>query len=168
MENLKKTNEHIKSELRALQKKIKKIEHYYRTVMNCIHDDILIIDKNYLIADVNKNFIATCGRKREDVIGRFCYEVSHGFDEPCDQKGEHCPLKNVFQTGQPHSAWHQHFHSGGWKTWVDIRMSPLTDDNGNISFVVKSIRDVTELVKAGKSLEESDEKYRRIVAATRD
>ncbi|MCF6248765.1 MAG: PAS domain-containing protein [Desulfobacula sp.] len=159
-------------ELHILKNRIKELEaigiqreQYYRSVMNCIHDDIMVIDKNYKITDVNKAFLITCGRKTDEIIGQFCYKISHGFDKPCDQHGEECPLLKVFNTGLPHSAWHQHFHSGGWKTWVDIRLSPITDKNGNVISVVKAIRDVSELVKAGKSLKESDARYRRIIAA---
>ncbi|NOX35070.1 MAG: PAS domain S-box protein [Deltaproteobacteria bacterium] len=183
MENLKKANELLEDEMHLLRKRINKLKstetlqkkknkrlvqkvRYYRSLLNCVHDDIMVIDRDYKITDVNKAFLVTCGHKREEVIGRFCYKISHGLDKPCNQHGEDCPLVKVFKTGRVHSAWHQHFHSGGWKTWVDIRLSPIVDEKGDTTLVIKSIRDVTELVKAGKSLEESEEKYRRIVAAT--
>ncbi len=183
MENFK--DKVYKNETHILEKRIKELENietrllkkdkenmqklkYYRSLVNCIQDDIMVIDKNYKIVDTNRAFLVTCGYKKDKVIGRYCYKVSHGFETPCDQNGEECPLVKVFETGEAHSAWHQHYHSGGWKTWVDIRLSPIVNKKGKVSLVVKLIRDVSDLVKVGQSLEESEAKYRRIVATTRD
>ncbi|MCF6248764.1 MAG: PAS domain-containing protein [Desulfobacula sp.] len=185
MEELEKKNQRLQDEMHLLRTRIKEFEstrilqkkeknkhaqneRYYRSIINHIHEDILVIDKNYKITDVNKTFLLTCGRKREDVIGHYCYEISHGFDKPCEEHGEDCPLLKVFATGQIHTACHQHLHSGGWKTWVDLLLSPLTDDNGNITHVIKAIRDVSELVNAGKSLEEINKKYRRVLASSKN
>ncbi|MDA3788877.1 MAG: PAS domain S-box protein [Desulfobacula sp.] len=186
MEDFKKTNEQLKREMRLLRGRIKELEstggdlsnkkkkelaqseQYYRSIINHIHDGIMVIGEDYRITDVNKVFLVTSGHKRDEVIGHYCYEISHTYDKPCDQHGEECPFLMVFKTGQPQSVWHEHAHAKGYKSWVGIRLSPLKDEKGKITHVVKAIRDVSDLVQAGKSLEESEKKYRRIVIASTD
>lgn len=155
-------------ECKSAKKSLKHSEHYFRSILNHIHEDILIIDQDFRITDANKTFLVTAGRKREDVIGHYCYEISHGYDEPCEKKGEECMLRRVFKTGKECVSCHQHLHAEGWKAWVDILISPLKDDNGKVTHVIEAVRDVTDLVKAGKALRESEEKYRRIVESTPD
>ncbi len=183
MEEIEKINEQLKRKIQLLEKEVKELknieessrrkndnksERYYRSILNHMHEDILVIDKNFRVTDVNRKFLKTLGRKREETIGQYCYKVSHGFDRPCEELGEACPLLKVFETGQVQTVWHQHKHAGGWQTWVDLLLSPLTDEEGNVTHVIKAIRDVSDLVKVGKSLEESEEKYRRVIASYPD
>ena len=151
-------------ERRVKQLEIESIEckHYYRSMLSHIKDDVLIIDRDYRVTDVNKAFLITIGRRREDIIGRHWYEITHGNNEPYENHGEVCMLQKVFETGRPCSFWHQHLHAEGWTAWVDILMSPLRNEKGKITHVVEAMRDMTDLVKAGKALQRSAEKYRRL------
>ncbi len=186
MKDEEKSKEKLVSEVIELQKKVaelekekeqyinengealKKSEHYYRSLIDNIHENIVVIDRDYLITDVNRTFLISYGRKREEVIGRHCYEISHGFNEPCEEHGEDCKLRKVFKTGKAHTCTHQHMHSDGWKTWVDILVSPFKDKKGETTHVIEAVRDVSALVKAGRSLRESEERYRQIVDSALD
>ncbi len=151
-----------------MEKEHRESKHYYRSLINHIHEDILVIDRDYRITDVNKTFLTTSGRTREEVIGKYCYEISHGYNTPCEDHGEECMLSKVIATGKPQSFWHQHLHTEGWKVWVDILMSPLTDAKGEITHVIEAIRDVTELVKTDKDPRKNEEKHRHLVESSRD
>jgi PAS domain S-box-containing protein len=156
------------TELKRVKKELRESKHYYRSLVNHIHEDILVIDRDYRIIDANKTFLRTTGRSREQVIGRYCYEISHGYNAPCEERGEDCVLRKVFATGKPHKTSHQHIHAEGWKVWVDILMSPLMDDKGKVTHVIEAMREVTDLVKVGRALKDSEEKYRYLVENTRD
>jgi len=147
---------------------LRQSERYLRSLLNHMHEDILVIDRDYRITDVNKTFLVIAGRKREEVIGRHCYEISHGYNEPCEKRGEQCMLREVFETGKQCTFCHQHTHADGWKAWVDILISPFRDEKGKVTHVIEAMRDMTDLVKAGKALQESDEKYRRLAESTPD
>lgn len=163
-----KSLQNISPQRKIASKSLRESERYFRSILNSIHEDILVIDRDFRITDVNKKFLVTAGRKREEVIGRYCYEISHGYDEPCEKHGEDCMLMKVFKTGKAFVFCHQHLHSEGWKAWVDILISPLKNDEGKVTHVIEAVRDVTDLVKSGIALRESEEKYRRIVESTPD
>ena len=118
------------TERKLAEEAIKESEHYYRSLLHSMHEDILVVDRDYRITDVNRTFLVTSGREREEVLGRHCYEVSHGYNEPCEKYGEECLLPEVFETGKPGSCRHQHTHVDGSKVWVDVLLSPLTDRGG--------------------------------------
>jgi len=125
---------------------------YYESLLYNMHEDIMVIDRDYRITDVTKAFLVTTGHKREKVIGLHCYEVSHGYDEPCENRGEQCLLLKVFETGRPSSCRHRHVHADGSKVWVDLLLSPARDEKGKVTHVIETIRDVTELVNAEKAV----------------
>jgi len=140
---------------------LRKRENYFRSLLYSIHEDILVIDSDYRTTDVNNTFMITSGLKRVDVIGRHCFEVSHGYNEPCDRRGEECMLREVFEKGEPRNCRHKHQHVDGSKIWVDILLSPLRDEKRKVAHVIEAIRDVTDLVMA-------EEKYRLLVENASD
>ncbi len=155
-------------ERKNAEEALRQSNHYFRSLLHNIHEDILVIDQDYLITDVNKTFLVTAGLKREEVIGRHCYEISHGYNEPCEVHGEECMLQKVLETGMACISCNQNIHAEGWKAWVDILMSPFRDEEGKVTHVIEAVRDVTDLVKAGKALRESEEKYRQLVESNLD
>ena len=138
-------------------------ESYYRSLLHHMHDDILLIDPDYRIVDINNSIIDTLGLKREDVVGRYCFEISHGYNEPCNKYGEACPLREVFETGEPRHCIHEHHHSDGSLVWVDILFSPMKDKNGKVTHVIEAVRDITDLINATERVKISEKKYRNLV-----
>ena len=138
-------------------------EYYYRSLLHHMHDDILLIAPDYQIVDINNSVIDTLGLRREDLIGRYCYEVSHGYNEPCNKYGEECPLLEVFETGEFRHCVHEHHHSSGSLIWVDILFSPMKDEKGKVTHVIEAIRDVSDLINATERVKISETKYRELI-----
>ena len=138
-------------------------EHYYRSLIYSLHEDVMVIDGNYAITDMNSSFLASVGRSAEEVIGHHCYEISYGYDNPCDQYGQECPLRKVFDTGLPCRCRHTHTGEDGAKVHVDILISPMKDGDGNITHVVEAVRDITDLMEAQAQQHASDRRYRSVV-----
>ena len=138
-------------------------ERYFRSLLYGLHEDILVIDRDYRITDVNNSFVKTVGVSREEVAGRHCYEVTHGYSSPCDQNGERCPLRETMRTGEPGSYIHEHVHADGSSRQVHIRLSPVTDASGNVTHVVEAIRDVTDVLTARSAQAEAVARYQAYV-----
>jgi len=164
------TYEELESRINALQSDVARLEQsltklsekerYYRRLLSNMHDDILVIDRQYRIIDTNKAFLDTSGRSRKEVIGRYCYEISHGYREPCSKYGEACMLQEVFETGRPATCLHKHVHADGSKILCDLILSPLKDDaDDRVTHVIEVIRDVTNLVDAEKKLSANEAQY---------
>lgn len=137
-------------------------EHYYRSMIFNLHEDILVIDRNYCITDINHTALMTLKLDRDKVVGRKCYAVSHGLNSPCRENGEHCALAEVFATGKPSNCRHNHIHSDGTRTHIDILMSPLKNEDGQVTHVIEAARDITDVIEIQEALRHSEEKFRTI------
>jgi PAS domain S-box-containing protein len=144
--------------MRGSEKDLSKSERYYRTLIHSLHEDLLVIDRDYRITDINNMALKTLGKMRQEVIGRLCYEVSHGLNEPCDKHGSPCPLQQVFETGEPVNCRHEHVMSTGTIVHVDILTSPIKDSEGNVTHVIEAIRDISDLFETQEALRASEEK----------
>jgi PAS domain S-box-containing protein len=156
------------SKRKRSEQALRESEHYFRSLLFNMHEGILVIDRGYRITDANNTLLVTTGLEYDEVIGRRCYAISHGYNEPCDRKGEDCLLREVFETGKPENFRHQHLRQDGPKAWVDILLSPLKDENGNVTHVIEAIRDVSDLVEMEEVLRESEENFRALVENAND
>jgi PAS domain S-box-containing protein len=164
MKDAEKSRDQLINELIELRKS----ERYFHSILQNIHEDILVIDRDYKITDVNKTFLDTAGREREDVIGHHCYEISHGYNEPCDEMDEECSMREVFETDEPRRCRHEHIRADGSKVWVDILLSPWKDEQGNVTHVVQAVRDVSDLITVEEELRTSEANYQSIFNAVND
>jgi len=148
--------------LKQVERKLAVNEKYLRLMLNSIHEDIVVIDRNYIVRDLNNTMMTTTGWVRNQIIGRPCYEISHGYSQPCDIMDDNCKcgLKEVLETGRPSDCHHRHLCADGSYKDVDILISPLIDERGKITGVIEAIRDVSYLFKIQQDLRENDKKYR--------
>jgi len=56
-----------------------------------------------------------------------------------------CLHRDIFETGEPAKALHQHKSRDGKSRWVEIMASPMKDEEGRVTHMIESVRDVTEL-----------------------
>ncbi|MFM1896135.1 MAG: hypothetical protein RLZZ385_1209 [Pseudomonadota bacterium] len=70
-----------------------------------------------------------------------CFRVSHGYDVPCDQAGEDCPLQAARSSGTRERVLHIHQTPRG-KEHVDVEMLPILDEQGRLLYFVELLRPV--------------------------
>lgn len=76
----------------------------------------------------------------EVVLGKSrCFEVSHGYDSPCDENGESCPLRQATQTLRSARVFHVHQSPHG-PEHVDVQLTPLLDDDGQVAFFLEQVQ----------------------------
>ncbi len=121
-------------------------DNYLRAVIDSLEDESMVIDRDFRIMEVNEAVLARHGKLREGVVGRHCYEISHGFLEPCCSPLHECPVRAAWDTGRPAQAVHVHLHHvGGEKQerHVHVAASPIMDDRVNAQVAACLMRDVT-------------------------
>ena len=150
------------------EKTIREKERYYRSVIDGINEDIVVIDQYYLVTDANQRFLKSAGKNREEIIGRSCYEAAYGYNAPCYTEGTSCALPEVFETGKPGKCRHAHTLPDGSSAWVEILASPLKDEEGNVTRVIESIRDVTDIVRTEEAREATEKKSRAVIESSTD
>ena len=98
----------------------------------------IVLAADYRIVAANKAYSRDFGNG-EPVVGRYCYEVSHGIDVPCDRAGESCPLRGSMQSGRPHRVLHLH-HTPRGEEHVDVETTPLPGHGGRSALFVETMR----------------------------
>jgi two-component system nitrogen regulation response regulator GlnG len=97
----------------------------------------LLIDRHYRIVATNSTFREHCHQvPGQRVTGRRCYEVSHGYDSPCDQNGEVCPLAAATRSGKTENCLHIH-HTPCGPEHVSVEILPLTGASGAVELYME-------------------------------
>ena len=99
---------------------------------------MIVLDTHYNILGANSAYRQQFGTAGRSALGRKCYEVSHRYETPCDQAGEHCPMKKAFEFKGPDRVLHIH-HTPRGPEHVDIELRPILDGNGVIAAYVERI-----------------------------
>lgn len=136
-------------------------------ILDILGDCICIINKDSQIVYANKALLDLCGLKKEDIVGRECFEVFHHCPKECEEcylADIICPKKAAYE-GKVISVVHTHFMPDGTERLFDIKASPLRDEDGNIIGLIEVLRDITEKERAKEELEKSEKKLRLIASA---
>jgi len=154
------------SDRKKAEEALTKREKYYRSLISSLHENIMVIDRDMKITDVNRKFLVSLGFKREDVIGKYCYAVSHRYDKPCQEYGNICKFHEVFETGKSANCLHEHYNKDGSKFWVDILLSPIKDENGKDTHIIKAARNVSDIMEAKEELAKTESRLASILKAS--
>jgi len=141
---------------------LKKSKEFAETVLNSMNDAISVIDvNNFRIIDVNSVFMTIYGMKKEEVIGKKCYEITHKLAEPCFPD-DICPLMATLTTGEHSTAEHVHYMKDGEKRYVEVSTSPIRDETGKIYNVIHVARDITRHKQMEDTLRRNEEYFRSV------
>lgn len=105
----------------------------------------VVIDQRYQIVAANRQYCERYGTEPDRIIGRSCHEVSHHSAVPCSQHGEHCPLEEVFRTGEPVQVIHVHHDHNGGQERVQLSANPIRDADGRVRYMGEFVQDVLPL-----------------------
>lgn len=139
-----------------------------REAIHHLHEDVLLIDRDFRVVAANATALRHLGRSREETVGRRCHELTHGYDRPCPERGLRCALQEVFDSGTPRTCLHVHRGPGGTDRQVDILMSPLRDASGRVTHVIEASRDVTDLFRARRDLRRAETRHAAILMSIGD
>lgn len=112
-------------------------------IIGLFPDPFVIIDRSFQIVAANQKYSNHYCIDPDQIVGKHCYEVSHGIDRPCSQNGEHCPLEEVVTTGKPTSVMHIHCNCEK-EEHVQIFAAPIFDGDGNVLYMGETIQPINE------------------------
>ncbi len=141
-------NKDIIIDRKRVKKELVKSELYYRSILKYMHDEIVVISKDYIITDINNSVLNLTGNKRDNIIGQTCYKILHNFDSPCINYGIDCFLSKVINSGVSERYQRNSKTIGGKEIQLDVIISPLFDENKKITHVIESHRDITNFIEA--------------------
>jgi len=144
------------SRVSTLQKKtdqeLKETRARYKMIINeLIQEDVLVIAYDYKIMDINESLLNRLGLQRKDVIGRYCYEITHHQDLPCSGDHHPCPLIQTMETEKPSQTTHIHLNRDKKKIYYSISTYPLLE-NGDVIGAIEISRDITNDINVQKAM----------------
>ena len=141
------------TERKRMERELEEKERYYRTLLHSLHEDILVIDRDYRIMDVNNSFVQTTGHSRKEAVGQSCFKVLYRNDAPCSELGFDCWLSEVFDSGEASQITKVYKRKDGSDVNVDVLLSPMKDAHGNVTYVIEAMRDISDIVAGQKERE---------------
>jgi len=149
-------------DLEESRERLRRSRDFLQTTIDSIDDELMVLDSQLHVTQANRKL--RLRHSGQEVVGRYCYEVSHGFDHPCRPPDYRCPLNEVRQTGTSVRVVHvlNTNHDGaGSEKYLEVSASPIYDSDGKISQIVELTRDITESTKAERQIFEAN---RQLVA----
>jgi len=99
---------------------------------------MIVLDTDYQILAANAAYQRQFASPDSPVVGRKCYEVSHHYAVPCDQAGEHCPMRKAQELNGPDRVLHIH-HTPRGPEHVDVELRPIFAEGGAIGAYVERL-----------------------------
>ncbi|PZP35633.1 MAG: Fis family transcriptional regulator [Roseateles depolymerans] len=101
----------------------------------------IVLDTNYRILAANTAYRRQFAAVDRPYLGQTCYRVSHHYDLPCDQAGEHCPMRKAHDTRGPDRVLHIH-HTPRGPEHVDVELRPILNDAREVVAYVEKLHTV--------------------------
>ena len=136
------------TERKYMEEMINRAAKEWETTFNTMFESIYIIDKSYRLVKANKTFCNAVKMNPSDVIGKSCYRIVHGRNNPCPQ----CVVSEALKTGKPVLSEYDSVTMN--KSWQAVT-TPIIGNKDEITGFIVTSRDVTEKLKMEEQLKQS-------------
>ncbi|MFC1835063.1 PAS domain S-box protein [Thermodesulfobacteriota bacterium] len=144
-----------------VQTAIERAKREWERTFDAVPDLIAILDKDHRIVRINRAMACAGGMSPKEAIGRRCFELMHGTSAP----PEHCPYVRMVNDGMARVTESYRNRLG---LTLEESVSPLRDEDGNLTGCVYVARDITERKAAEQALQKSEAKYRDLFENAND
>lgn len=130
---------------------------YFESFMNIwenLTTAVAIVDSQFTIQQANPCFARFYQTTPDELKGKKCHQVVHGFSQPCNFYGETCPIVNVLASGNVSRTKHQQLTPDGAIRYIETTVAPLHDKTDTIVAFLMIHTDFTEITLAKKAAEE--------------
>ncbi len=124
---------------------------FLQRIIDSLPGEVMVIAPDHSVILVNKEIEVSANNERYSLLK--CHQISHGKDKPCQHCDYTCSLKEVLKSKTTVVTEHVHHNKVGKPCPVEVTASPVFDDNGEITHIVRLSRDITERKKRELDLE---------------
>lgn len=112
---------------------------------------IVVLNTDYTITEVNESYLNIVNKKREDILGAYCYEAYYGLRAPCARSYPmmQCPMLETLKTGKSAHVVHEYTGKKNGTVYGNIDTYPLKNQKGDIFQIIEIIRDITDTISTG-------------------
>lgn len=126
---------------KKVEEALRKADENWCNSFNSLEEVMLIIDKDYNIENINNSGLVLLGKRKEEVIGRKCYQAIHGGDKP----SEFCPFRQTLENKRVESV---ERYDELFEKHFSIKSVPIFDECGEVIKSVHLMSDITKRVEA--------------------
>jgi len=112
----------------------------------------LILKPDQVVLTANTVFLEKFNTELDQVIGKTCYDVF--YHDKCPH--ENCPFVKVLEQKKGQSIIRRVTTLTGKHLWEDRCFSPILDDNGDVTYIIESVRDITRMKNLEIALRETE------------
>ncbi|MDP7081069.1 MAG: PAS domain-containing protein [Candidatus Undinarchaeales archaeon] len=135
------------TERKRTEESVQQVADEWSSTFDSISDLISIQSTDCRLIRVNKAYADAFGMEPEELAGKRCFGVVHGSKEPTPD----CPMCNVLEDKEPFTVEFFEPHIGAH---LEVSVSPILDEKGEVARVVHIAKDITERKKMEEELDE--------------
>jgi PAS domain S-box-containing protein len=128
----------------------------WEATFNATSDPIMLVDGEFRIMQANHSASRFFGRPPGKILGQTVQSLLYGTDAPNDL----CPLIMAKQTNKHEEA---EMYIPQKDTWIAVSADPVNSDEGNATYFVHTIRDITYRKKTEQTLAQLNQNLHKTV-----
>jgi PAS domain S-box-containing protein len=123
----------------------------------------LVMSPDKRIVAGNQVFLDWYGKTHDDIFGKTCHEIFYGTKKCPHAK---CPMTKVLSERKGQSILRSKTTPTGKKLWEDRVFSPILGDDGEVAYILQSVRDVTRVKNLEFTLKETEAFLEKIITGS--
>ncbi|MGA3060326.1 MAG: PAS domain S-box protein [Candidatus Bathyarchaeia archaeon] len=147
---------------KAAEAKLASLKEFDERIIDSLDDALLVIDPDdYRIISTNEVALKQLKLRKEELIGKTCYETTHHSLVPCNSQEHMCPIRRVIETKETIIVEHKHFDENNNERIVEVSARLVKNPEGK-TVVIHVSRDITERKQMETRIREAEKRYRAL------
>ncbi|MBN2125977.1 MAG: PAS domain S-box protein [Deltaproteobacteria bacterium] len=122
---------------------------------------IVVFTPDKTVLGANRSFLSARGLREDQVSGRRCHQVLFESDVPC--KKSECTLRSVLFSKMSASRIRTKETPMGRHRYEEITCSPVFGENGEVAYILSTVKDITESKHLEADLKKTKEFLEKII-----
>ena len=128
-----------------IERELIKSRDEWEKTFHTVSDIVSLQDHNMRIIKINQAGCTILGMSSDQILGRHCYELFRGINEPCEE----CPILLAADNYKPYT--NRMYHEKLGKTFL-VSASPVINDSGELEYIAHVAKDISEQMKMEEQL----------------
>jgi len=141
------------TERKQAEEEIKSAVAKWQTTFDAMNDAVSLMDYNGIVLQCNQSYLNLLGKTETEILGKHCWEIVHGTNEPIDG----CPFVKMKKSLQRESMLLPIDDK-----WFNVAVDPIFDANNNLIKAVHIMTDITERKQAESEIQMERDKLTAI------
>jgi PAS domain-containing protein len=150
---LSETRDELGQKLDGMAQELADAKSFSQSVLDGVPDPAIIIDTDFNVTAINKAARNSFSGQIASGEAIPCYRALHGRDAPCDPDDHPC----VLTTGESCKHLQKQVDADGKERLVELRATPLYDENGAITGAVEVLHNLNEQERMALRLQRARE-----------